>query len=209
MIWLSPDENRAFGESRLLRGYEVRRSGRNDLCCRVRDSFAIVQKGIVDPLSDVLSLIDPRSYAAAGFDLGGDWSIQFPPHNGIKCYALVLGQCWLLVDGVPDPIFATAGDCLLLTQGRSFRIASDLELEPTDAEIFYGETPVGGVTTYIGGETSGIAGHFEVSGRSSDILLGLLPPIVHLCWRRFKIEPPCRSKFEPGLDAVRRTVVCG
>jgi hypothetical protein len=29
------------------------------------------------------------------------------------------------------------------------------------------------------------------------------------CWRRFKIEPPCRSKFEPGLDAVRRTVVCG
>jgi len=29
------------------------------------------------------------------------------------------------------------------------------------------------------------------------------------CWRRFKIEPPCRSKFEPGQDAVRRTVVCG
>jgi AraC-like DNA-binding protein len=146
----------------------------------VRDSFAIVQKVLVDPLSDVLSLIDPRSYAAAGFDLGGNWSIEFPPHNGIKCYALVCGQCWLRVDGVPDPLLATAGDCLLLTQGRAFRIASDLDLEPTDAEVFYGATPVGGVTTYQGGETSGIAAHFEVSGRSSDILLGLLPPIVHL-----------------------------
>ena len=32
---------------------------------------------------------------------------------------------------------------------------------------------------------------------------------IDVCWRRFKIEPPCRSKFEPGLDAVQRTVVCG
>jgi AraC-like DNA-binding protein len=141
---------------------------------RDRSEFA------VDPLSDVLSLIDPRSYAAAGFDLGGDWSIQFPPHNGIKCYALVCGQCWLRVEGVPEPLLASAGDCLLLTQGRAFRIASDLDLVPMDAERFYGATPVGGVTTYQGGETFGIAGHFEVSGRSSDVLLGLLPPIVHL-----------------------------
>lgn len=29
------------------------------------------------------------------------------------------------------------------------------------------------------------------------------------CWRRLNSEPPCRTKFEPGLDAVRRTSVCG
>ena len=23
----------------------------------------------------------------------------------------------------------------------------------------------------------------------------------HICWRRFKIEPPCRLNFEPGLMA--------
>ena len=23
----------------------------------------------------------------------------------------------------------------------------------------------------------------------------------HVCWRRFKIEPPCRLNFEPGLLA--------
>jgi hypothetical protein len=29
------------------------------------------------------------------------------------------------------------------------------------------------------------------------------------CRRRLNIEPPCRSNFEPGRDAVRRTYVCG
>jgi hypothetical protein len=28
--------------------------------------------------------------------------------------------------------------------------------------------------------------------------------LFHLCWRRFKIEPPCRLNFEPGLQASLR-----
>jgi len=135
----------------------------------------------VDPLSDVLSLLNPHSFAAAGFDLGGDWSIQFPPQSGIKCYALISGNCWLRIDGVADPLYATAGDCLLLPKGRSFRVASDLEMTPVDAETFYAATPEGGITTYNGGgDVFGFAGHFEVSGRNADTLLELLPPIVHL-----------------------------
>jgi hypothetical protein len=30
-----------------------------------------------DPLSDVLSLLKPRSYMSGGIDVGGDWSFQF------------------------------------------------------------------------------------------------------------------------------------
>lgn len=37
-----------------------------------------------DPLSDVLSLLKPRSYIAGGFDLGGRWSIQFEKHGGVS-----------------------------------------------------------------------------------------------------------------------------
>ena len=64
----------------------------------------------MDPLSDVLSLLKPRSYMSGGFDAGGEWSIQFPPHEGIKCYAVVSGQCWLSVDGVPDAVRLKTGD---------------------------------------------------------------------------------------------------
>src|SRR5271155_2678706 len=86
----------------------------------------------MDPLSDVLSLLKPRSYSSGGLDVGGELSIQFPRHEGIKCYALVSGQCWLSVDGVPDAVQLTAGDCFLLPRGRPFRLASDLTLTPVD-----------------------------------------------------------------------------
>ena len=39
----------------------------------------------MEPLPDVLSLQKPRNVMFGGFDVGGDWSIQFPPHDGINC----------------------------------------------------------------------------------------------------------------------------
>jgi Cupin len=78
----------------------------------------------MDPLSDVLSLLKPRSYMSGGFDVGGELSIQFPQHEGIKCYALVSGQCWLSVEGVPG---AVASLRLTLSQGGEAARASRLE----------------------------------------------------------------------------------
>jgi hypothetical protein len=58
----------------------------------------------MDPLSDVLSLLKLRSYVSGGFDMGGELSVRFGRHEGIKCYAVVSGQCWLSVEGVPDTV---------------------------------------------------------------------------------------------------------
>jgi hypothetical protein len=85
----------------------------------------------MDPLSDVLSLLKPRNYMSAGFDAAGDWAIQFPDQQeSIKCGAVVSGQCWLSVEGVPDPVRLETGDGFLLPSGRPFRLASDLSLPP-------------------------------------------------------------------------------
>jgi len=84
----------------------------------------------MDPLSDVLSLLKPRSYVVRGFDVAGQWSIQFAQHEGIKCYAVLSGQGWLSMDDVPDPVRLKTGDCLLLPRGRPFRLASDLGSHP-------------------------------------------------------------------------------
>ena len=86
----------------------------------------------MDPLSDVLSPLKPRSYSSGGFDVGGELSVQFPQHEGIKCYALVSGKCWLSVDGVPDAVRLETGDCFLLPRGWPFRLATDLTLTPID-----------------------------------------------------------------------------
>src|SRR5260370_40167742 len=91
----------------------------------------------MDPLSDVLALLKPRSYRAGGFDLGGALAIEFPKHESIKCYAVVSGQCWLSVEGVPEAARLTAGDCFLLPRGLASCLASDLRLTPADVRTIF------------------------------------------------------------------------
>jgi AraC-like DNA-binding protein len=135
----------------------------------------------MDPLSDVLSLLKPRSYKAGGFDAGGDISVRFPEHDGIKCYAVVSGQCWLAVEGVADPVRLRTGDCFLLPRGWPFRLASDLTLPPIDALALFRAKENGSVSLYNGGgECCVVGGHFVLDGDHADILLGMLPPIVHI-----------------------------
>jgi len=134
----------------------------------------------MDPLSDVLSLLKPRSYMAGGFDAGGEWSLQYRPHEGIKCYALVSGACWLSVEGVADAVWLKAGDCFLLPGGRPFRLASDMSLRP-EAATMYAKSRAGGITSYNGGgDCLIVGGFFALAGDHAGILLRMLPPIVHL-----------------------------
>jgi AraC-like DNA-binding protein len=135
----------------------------------------------MDPLSDVLSLLKLRSYMCGGFDLGGEWSIQFEKHSGVKCYALVSGHCWLSVDGISEPERLEAGDGFLLPSGRPFRLASDLALAPVEVHSLF-QRPLNGAIRTVngGGDCFGLGGHFALEGGHADILLGALPPIVHL-----------------------------
>ena len=43
----------------------------------------------MDPLSDVLSLLKPQSFSVGGLEFAPDSAIQWPKHEGIKCYAMV------------------------------------------------------------------------------------------------------------------------
>ena len=159
----------------------------------------------MDPLSDVLSLLKPRSYVSGGFDLGGELSIQFPKYEGIKCYAVVSGQCWLSVDGVPDAVCLNTGDCFVLPRGWPFRLATDLTLTPVDAlTIFSTARRNGDIVSFKGGgECFIVGGHFLLSGGHAGILLGALPPIVHIrkesdrAAMRWSIERMMQELHEP------------
>jgi len=128
----------------------------------------------------VLSLLKPRSSVSAFLDAGGDWSIQFPREEGIRFQAVVSGHCWLAVDGVPDPVRLSSGDCFLLPSGRPFRLASDLALEPDDAYAVLSARQDGVATSNGGGDFLGVGCLFTLAGRHIGILLGELPPIVHI-----------------------------
>jgi AraC-like DNA-binding protein len=135
----------------------------------------------MDPLSEVLSLLKMHSYACGGFDVGGDLCLQFAKHAGIKCYAVVSGEGWLSIEGVADPVQLNSGDCFVLPQGRPFCLATGLGLPPVDFRTLRGDAKNGSVASYNGGGKFFIVGgHFALSADHASILLGALPPFVHL-----------------------------
>ena len=132
----------------------------------------------MDPLSDVLSLLKPHIRGAAGFDMGQDWSVWFPAYDGIKCYAVVSGRCWLSMDSVADAVRLEAGDCFVLPQGRPFRLASDLDVPSIETS---GCSPEGGIETFHGGGCCFIAGgHFSIASPQVDLLVRTLPSIIQI-----------------------------
>jgi hypothetical protein len=123
----------------------------------------------MDPLSNVLSLLKPRSYVSAGFDAFGDWSIHLAdPQKRIKCYAVVSGACRLSVEGVAQPVRIAAGDCFVLPGGRPFRLASDPALAPVNADLASSGDPVAMIAWSLGYESESAfsAAFRRIMGRS-------------------------------------------
>ena len=135
----------------------------------------------MDPLSDVLSLLKPQGYNFRGLEAGGGWSIRWPVLPGIKCYAVVSGELWLSVEGVAEPVQMNSGDCVLLPLPRPFRMASDLSLPSLDARSVFSAPANGGIAIVNGGGAlSGVGGVVTLRDRIADLLLRVLPPVVHI-----------------------------
>ena len=137
-------------------------------------------KQLVDPLSEVLALMKPQSLACGGFAIPEDLAISFPRHRGVKCYAMLAGECWLAVEGAGAPVLLRAGDCFLLPRGLPFQLTTDLALKPVHYSLAmdrlrYGhEASPGESPRYMAG------GFFAFTASHAEMLLQSLPPIVHL-----------------------------
>lgn len=131
----------------------------------------------MDPLSDVLSLLEPEGTHFAGLRAGGQWAIAFPPPDGLKFNALVEGTCFLSVDGAGPPVRLDAGDCFLLSQPRAFTLSSEPDIEPVDAhEVF--RTSQQGVAQYGEAQETFLTGGAFSFPEEAKIVLGVLPPLV-------------------------------
>lgn len=137
-----------------------------------------------------------------GLDAGDPWSLRFPPHDGVRCYAILTGECWMVVEGADEAICLGAGDCALVTRRRSVRLTSDVDLEATDAVALMTEAPKGGVVTFNGGGAmSGLGGFFNFVGKHAGVLLALLPPVVHISKEADRVA--LRSSMEMLMQELR------
>ena len=135
----------------------------------------------MDPLSEVLALLKSRSFISGGYSVSGNASVGFPKHTGIKCYAMIAGQCCLRVEGITEPVLITAGDCWLLPRGLPFSLSTDSSLKPVDfatareqGRFVASPAPREADGCYLAG------GHFALDGSPAHMLLDALPPVVHV-----------------------------
>lgn len=135
---------------------------------------------VVDPLSDVLSLLRPRTAISAGLDAGGQWAIRFPAHDGIKFNTVMRGTCQVSVEGEDETVQIEAGDCFLLTRGRPFLFATDNPPTPIDSATIYDLATDGIATCNGGGEFFLVGGRFSFEGDHAGLLFNALPAIVHV-----------------------------
>jgi AraC-like DNA-binding protein len=131
-------------------------------------------------LSDVLSLLRPKTAISAGLDAGGEWAIQFPAHEGIKFNTVVRGACWVSVEGEAELVRVEAGDCFLLTRGRPFLFATDNAPPPISSASIYDHAVDGIATCNGGGDFFLIGGRFSFEGDHAGLLFDALPAIVHV-----------------------------
>jgi AraC-like DNA-binding protein len=167
-----------------------------------RDQTSLGSGQRMDPLSEVLALMKPQVYVAGGFGVVGEIAIHFPKHQGVKCYAMLAGECWLVVESVAEPVLLQAGDCFLLPRGLPFRLATDVSLEPVHYSAAFAlpgmkkEAPaLTDGSRYIAG------GHFALTGGHAETLLQSLPPIVHI--RSEKDKAAMRWSLERMREELR------
>lgn len=135
----------------------------------------------MDPLSEIMSLLNARSCSAGGLDAAKKWSVSFRAYEGIKCYAVASGSCWLSVEGLQEPMHLLTGDCFLLMGGKPFSLSSDPALTPTDfMSLVSCMTEKSMPRINGGGDCCVVGGHFVLSSARAAALLTGLPLVVHL-----------------------------
>ncbi|MGW2173924.1 AraC family transcriptional regulator [Streptomyces sp. NPDC001705] len=134
----------------------------------------------MDPLEDVLTLLETRSHLSAGLVAGGRWAVRFDAPTVVKFNAVRKGSCQLVVDGVPEPFELAEGDCYLLTRPRSYILRSDPETDPVEGGTVFAGAVDGIAHAGQGSDVFLLGGGFTFSSRAQDLLLDQLPPVLHV-----------------------------
>lgn len=137
--------------------------------------------GSSDPIAVAIGLLRPRTVVKVGLHAAGPWAVRFEPYPHVSLGVVARGQCWLALEG-HEPVLLTEGDFYLLGNPPPYLLASELTATPRAAKPLWDTAADGAVRigppaeedTYLCG------GHFSFDDTNADILLDVLPPLVHV-----------------------------
>jgi AraC-like DNA-binding protein len=129
----------------------------------------------MDPLSQVLSLLNVRAARCTRFEASGRWSYRFPA-KALKFGAVLRGECWMdFGDGNRHHL--AAGDSFLLARAPAYVLANDEDAFTEDGIAVF-DWEHSDLARHLGDDTILIAGSFDVDGADAALLLDALPTFL-------------------------------
>jgi AraC-like DNA-binding protein len=135
-----------------------------------------------DPLSEVITLLRPRTVYAKALSGAGRWGVHYSEFGYPSFCAVLEGRCLLTLQGEKSVTLET-GDFVFLPATPSFTISGFEPFTPKrvnpktapspDTEVRYG-TRAGKADVRM------LGGYFIFDSQDAALLVSLLPPLIHL-----------------------------
>jgi AraC-like DNA-binding protein len=135
-----------------------------------------------DPLSDIISLLAPRTVFSKGISGAGRWGVRYSAFGRPSFSAVLEGSCRLAVDG-QRPVTLQAGDFVLLPTTPGFTLSGFEAVTPVRVDPNAQPAPTGEVRHGTRGgkpDVRLLGGYFELGSPDQSLLLSLLPGLVHV-----------------------------
>src|SRR5215469_16475807 len=98
----------------------------------------------MDPITDIFRTMQIRAVVHARLEATATWGLEHVPaeaNKNVKGLSvspaelaffgmIARGNCWLSLDGIPDPIALTGGDCFLLSPENTYALRDHPRTRP-------------------------------------------------------------------------------
>tara|TARA_R110001583_G_scaffold67417_2_gene192739 strand:- start:1245 stop:2150 length:906 start_codon:yes stop_codon:yes gene_type:complete len=135
-----------------------------------------------DPLTEVISLLQPRSVFSKGMSGAGAWAVRYSEFGHPSFCAVLQGSCLLSIDGQRE-IILKEGDFVLLPGTPKFTMSSFDSVTPklidsnaaslVNDEIRHGRIDGPPDVRLLGG-------YFKFNSPDAGLLVSLMPAIIHI-----------------------------
>jgi AraC-like DNA-binding protein len=154
----------------------------------------------MEPLADVITLLGPRAVGTKVIQGAGRWAVRRPLMDLADFGLVLIGECWLEVDG-HNPVRLATGDFVLMPANPGFTMASDLACEVVSlnaqealacqaGEVRHGDPDLEADFKLLGG-------YFQLESVNRGLLSGLLPTLVHI-----QASDPAAGRLKPTIDSI-------
>lgn len=137
---------------------------------------------MVDPLSDVITLLRPRTVFSKGITGAGRWGVRYTRFDQPSFCTVLHGRCRLAVDG-QAPLTLQAGDFVFMPATPGFTLSGFEPVTPVPVDPKAAAAPTGDVRHGTRGgppDVRLLGGYFLFDSPDTALLVTLLPALIHV-----------------------------